>query len=286
MAERPEMQCLMTNTYAGKRLSKINDLWILTDEVDYPDVDQVIPMYPEQPFFLDHWVEPKLNEAHVLEIGLGSGVLSIGALKAGAKQVTALEINPRAKLFAGFNALMNGVSERLNICDGNADDLWAPVRGSMFDYIISNPPFMPSPPDGTHYHHSGGGGILGMDFLENIFRELDVHLNSSGHAQFVTAAPGNDQMPTVLISLIKRYLGGAAHIIIDPSPIPFHALTHHLPQNVPASVIESINEKLLADGITHQYLCVIQYDKGEPSISTSLSEPHLAWDLPLPCTQP
>ena len=36
-----------------------------------------------------------MQGAQALEIGLGSGALSIGALKAGAKRVTALEINPR-----------------------------------------------------------------------------------------------------------------------------------------------------------------------------------------------
>ncbi len=153
-------------------------------------------MYPEQPFFLDEWEWSKLQGAEVLEIGLGSGVLSIGALKAGAKQVTALEINPRAKIFAGFNALLNGISAGLCVLDGHVDDIWAPVQGRRFDYIISNPPFMPSPPDSSHFFHSGGGGILGMDFLANIFRGLDEHLDPAGHAQFVTAAPGDDTLPT------------------------------------------------------------------------------------------
>jgi hypothetical protein len=40
--------------------------------------------------------------------------------------------------------------------------------------IISNLPFMPTPDDSRHYYHSGGGGLLGMDFLETIFRQLEV----------------------------------------------------------------------------------------------------------------
>ena len=119
---------LLHHVAKGKRLSQVQDLWILTDPVEYPGIDQVFPMYPEQPFFLDEWDKTKLQGAHVLEIGLGSGVLSIGALRAGAKQVTALEINPPAKLFAGFNARVNGVSEGLCILDGDREDLWAPVR--------------------------------------------------------------------------------------------------------------------------------------------------------------
>ena len=119
---------LLHHVAKGKRLSQVQDLWILSDPVEYPGIDQVFPMYPEQVFFLAELDRVKLPGAHVLEIGLGSGVLSIGALKAGAARSTALEINPRAKLFAGFNALVNGVSEGLCILDGDQEDLWAPVR--------------------------------------------------------------------------------------------------------------------------------------------------------------
>lgn len=272
---------LLSHVATGKRLSQVHDLWILTDAIDYPGVDQVFPMYPEQPFFLDEWDKTKLNGAHVLEIGLGSGVLSIGALRAGAKQVTALEINPRAKLFAGFNTLLNGVSDGLQIVDGNKDDLWAPVKGKRFDYIISTPPFMPSPPDSSHYFHSGGGGILGMDFLANIFRQLDDHLAPGGHAQFVTAAPGDGNLPTALLELVDHYLSGRTRVKIDPLAISFEVLTHHLPEGFPAASLEATNQQLQAQGITHQYLCLIHYAKGEKSVSTELSEPHPAWDLPL-----
>ena len=71
------------------------------DRLDYLAIDQVIPLFPEQQFFLDELQHEKIQEANVLEIGLGSGVLSIGAARAGAKHVTALEINPRAKNLAG-----------------------------------------------------------------------------------------------------------------------------------------------------------------------------------------
>jgi release factor glutamine methyltransferase len=272
---------LLSHVAAGKRLSQVHDLWILTDPVDYPGVDQVFPMYPEQPFFLDEWDKAKLQGAEVLEIGLGSGVLSIGALKAGAKHVTALEINPRAKLFAGFNTLLNGISDGLRIIDGNIDDIWAPVKGTTFDYIISNPPFMPSLPDSNHYFHSGGGGILGMDFLANIFRHLDEHLAPGGHAQFVTAAPGDDSLPTALLALVDQHLSGCTRVKIDPLAIPFDVLTHHLPEGFPGAKIEATTQQLQAQGITHEYLCLIHYAKGEKTVGTELTEPHPAWDLPL-----
>ncbi|MFM9103277.1 MAG: 50S ribosomal protein L11 methyltransferase [Cyanobium sp.] len=259
----------------------MHDLWILTDPVEYPGIDQVFPMYPEQGFFLEELNHAKLSGAHVLEIGLGSGVLSIGALKAGASRATALEINPRAKLFAGFNALVNGITEGLCISDGSPDDLWAPVRGQQFDMIISNPPFMPTPDDSRHYFHSGGGGLLGMDFLETIFRELDAHLAPAGQAQIVTAAPGDDQLPTALLDLAEQHLSGNTLVRIDPLALPFEMLTHHLPEGFPLASMETLNRHLRELGITHQYLCVMHYAKGEKGLRYERSEPHPAWDLPL-----
>lgn len=276
-----EFNFTIQNILSGKRLSQVHDVFVITDKVEYSSIDQVFPMYPEQPFFLDELVKSKIQGANALEIGLGSGVLSIGALKAGAKQVTALEINPRAKVFAGFNAMLNGVEGKLRIIDGNIDNIWSPVTGKTFDYIISNPPFMPTPIDSTHYFHSGGGGILGIDFLEKIFSGLDTHLAPNGYAQVVTAAPGDDQLPTTLLELADKYLTGNTLVKIDPLALPFTILTHHLPEGIGSEKIEEINRLLQEKGISHQYLCVIHYAKGEKSITTQFSEPHPAWDMPL-----
>jgi len=277
-----DFNTLTQNLLEGRLLSQVNGISVLTDEVEYPGVDQVFPMYPEQPFFLDELVTEDIKGAQALEIGMGSGVLSIGALKAGAAQVTALEINPRAKVFAGFNAVLNGVSDGLRILEGNVDSLWAPVEGEVFDYIMSNPPFMPSPPNSEHYYHSGGGGILGMDFMENIFRELDDHLAPGGRAQIVTCAPGNDALPTALIDLIETHLSGSAELVIDPIRYSFDVLKHHLPDSVADESMEAVSKELQDKGITHEYLCVMHYVKdGEKSVATRFCEPHEAWDEPL-----
>lgn len=272
---------LMRDLVHNKRLSQVHNITVLTDEVDYPNTDQVFPMYPEQCFFLEELNHTKIKGARVLEIGLGSGVLSIGSLKAGAKTVTALEINPRAKLFAGFNAVLNQVSHGLLILEGDRKHIWSPVKGQFFDYIISNPPFMPTPPDSDHYFHSGGGGILGLDFLENIFRELDAHLTENGMAQIVTAAPGDHKLPTTLLELAETYLSGTTTVIIDPLALPFEVLTHHLPDGITDDKMAAVTQELQEKGISHQYLCVIHYNKGEKLITTRFSQAHPAWDMPL-----
>lgn len=138
------------------------------------------------------------------------------------------------------------------------------MTGERFDFILSNPPFMPSPPDAEHYFHSGGGGLLGMDFLERILVGLDQHLVAGGRAQCVTAAPGDGELPTALIALIERHLRGAATLIVDPLRLPFGDLAHHLPDRLSTAAMAAATQQLKAQGISNEYLCVLHYAADAP----------------------
>ena len=56
---------------------------------------------------LERLVEPGQT---VLDLGCGSGILSIGALLLGAKHVTACDIDPKAPDIVNMNAALNGIS--------------------------------------------------------------------------------------------------------------------------------------------------------------------------------
>ena len=113
----------------------------------------------------------------VLELGCGSGLLSIAAAKLGAGRVVATDLNPRALHAAERNALRNGVSERIEFYAGS----WYEALGSVdalgfyaerFDVILATPPQTPGPqpfgpkyggPDGTiqsFQNHQGRAGIV------------------------------------------------------------------------------------------------------------------------------
>jgi release factor glutamine methyltransferase len=77
----------------------------------------------------------------VLELGAGSGLLSIIAAKKGGK-VTATDINPHAVEAAKENAKRNKVE--IEVLEG---DLFEPVRGRKFDLIIFNAPYLPPSPE-------------------------------------------------------------------------------------------------------------------------------------------
>ncbi|MRG97796.1 50S ribosomal protein L11 methyltransferase [Polyangium spumosum] len=267
---------------ADKRLNRIDGLYVVTDRLDYPAIDQVFPLFAEQQFFLDELAHDRIRGAEVLEIGIGSGVLSIGAARAGARYVTALEINPRAKIFAGFNAMLNGVADRIAIVDGN-DQLFLPLAGRRFDYVMSNPPFEPTPPGMQYFHHSAAGPY-GLDFLEKLFVGLDAHLTDEGHAQIVTAAPGDAKSPTFLIDLVQKHLRGSTRIVQNPFTMTFDAIMDRLAGKNMGTVeqVDGLREMARRTGATHVHLCMIHYHLGQKSLKVETSKKTYAdyWDLP------
>jgi methylase of polypeptide subunit release factors len=79
-----------------------------------------------------------LEGTRVLDIGTGSGILALAAARAGAANVTALDINPHAALNAAENARANGLGDRVNAVCSNLLAALAPRP--IFDVILSSPP--------------------------------------------------------------------------------------------------------------------------------------------------
>ncbi len=218
----------------------------------------------------------------MLEIGVGSGVLAIGTLRAGAKMVTALEISPRAKNFAGFNIVLNGFTDRVEILDGS-EDIFAPVRGRRFDYIISNPPFLPTLP-GTDFFLHSAAGPYGLDVLERIVKDLDDYLSDEGHVQIVTVAPGNDREPFLLFDLVKKHLRGATRVRANSATGKFAEMVNWLKDMEMATTQQARDMVRVAkeDGVTDLYLCMIHYQQAANSFVVEPSKTvYHDWDVPL-----
>ncbi len=240
-------------------------LVVATDPFAYRGIDQVIPLQPEQLFVLDELQLARLQGARLVELGVGSGVLSIGALQAGAARVVALEINPRAIALCGFNAVVNGVEDRLEVRTGSHDTPFAPLAGERFDYLIANPPFEPTPPGLDYYLNSSAGGY-GLDCIERILPRLEEVLTARGHAQIVTMAPGTAVSPTRLLAALETYLPGRAVTVrLDRQPIGYGEFLSRFDSWVGAG--PAVRAPMFAqagrDGITHLHLCMIHFTAGE-----------------------
>jgi len=70
----------------------------------------------------------------LLDIGCGTGILSIAALLLGANSAVAVDIDPNAVKVAEENAKMNNVSDRISIIQGNLLDK---IEGK-YDIIVAN----------------------------------------------------------------------------------------------------------------------------------------------------
>ncbi len=117
------------------------------------------------------------HSSATLDLGTGSGILSLGAAKF-SDTVVATDLNQRAVSFAAFNAKLNGV-ENIEVLAG---DCFAPVLNRRFDLILSNPPFFITPQQGYMFCDNP----MELDGLcRRLVREAPEYLNEGGYMQML-----------------------------------------------------------------------------------------------------
>lgn len=143
------------------------------------------------------------TEGRVLDVCTGSGVQAIVAA-AGAGEVIAVDVNPRALEFVAFNARLN----RLDNVATRLGSVYTAVPGERFMRILANPPFVPTPETLTLPLYRGGGES-GEDVLGPLIEQLGDHLDPLGMAQIYTVmVSGRDRPFTAKIS---HWLGDMPH---------------------------------------------------------------------------
>ena len=78
--------------------------------------------------------------ATVLDVGCGSGILSIGAALLGAKRVDAVDVDPAAVRATKENSARNGVERVVRVAQGSLGKAW-PFRvqqGGRYDLVLAN----------------------------------------------------------------------------------------------------------------------------------------------------
>ena len=74
------------------------------------------------------------GDERVLDIGTGSGILAIAALKLGAASAEGVDIDPVAVRTAGENAALNGVADKLTVLVGDLSD----KASGQYDVVVAN----------------------------------------------------------------------------------------------------------------------------------------------------
>jgi release factor glutamine methyltransferase len=130
----------------------------------------------------------------VLEIGCGSGVVSIHCARNGCS-VTCGDINPKAVELTRRNAGINGVS-----LDVHETDVYSGITG-RFDTILFNLPYLPVDEEGL-LARSWSGGPDGLGPLPDLLEGAPDHLTPDGRVVVVVSSLMDTQ---ALWDLLDRY---------------------------------------------------------------------------------
>jgi release factor glutamine methyltransferase len=130
----------------------------------------------------------------VLEIGPGSGILSVACAQRGA-EVVAVDIDPlavKATRRAAMDAQVTVV-----VVEG---DLFEPVSDERFNLIVCNPPYLPDEPKDPDV--ALDGGPEGWEFIDRLLSQAKEHLSDNGKVLLLFSS---HSMPDkVAISLHKH----------------------------------------------------------------------------------
>ena len=114
-----------------------------------------------------------LQNKSFLELGCGSGIISLLAAKKGAN-VTASDVNQIALDFLKKNASKNNL--KLKIIHS---DLFDNLKNQAFDYIIINPPYYPKKAKNIKEQAWFCGE--NFEYFEKLFRQLPNYLSAENH---------------------------------------------------------------------------------------------------------
>lgn len=157
------------------------DGWVVSDPTPGLDGDRrptrpdyVLGVSPASTTLAQMTIPDQVTSA--LDLGTGCGVQSLH-LSTHAERIVATDVNPRCLELAGLTAELNGLD--IDLRDGS---LYEPVPERV-DLIVTNPPYVMSPPrtDGRLVYREAG--LLADDLVREVVTGAPAHLNAGGVAQ-------------------------------------------------------------------------------------------------------
>jgi release factor glutamine methyltransferase len=186
--------------------------------------------------------------ARVLDVGTGTGALSVAALRAGAAEATAVDVSARAVLTARVNAMVRRLPVRVH--RGDALDV---VAGRRFDVIMANPPYVPAWRPARGPARAWDAGLDGREQLDRL----------CAHA-FDLLLPGG------ILLLVHSALCGVDTTLrqLRDSGLKASVVARHLEPFGPVlrSRVDFLEDNgLIEPGQRHEELVVIRGDRPDPA---------------------
>jgi methylase of polypeptide subunit release factors len=158
--------------------------------------------------------EESAHGREVLEIGSGTGLLSLLCLQAGAARVVATDINPAAVANTEYNAAQLGWDDRLEarlVPAARPGAFEVIEAGERFDLIISNPPWedgsIAAPADHALYDPS-------FALMDSLLDGLPQHLKPGGRCLLAYG-----HVPAIERLLAQARQRGYQVKVLDPRPL-------------------------------------------------------------------
>ncbi|HYQ64993.1 HemK2/MTQ2 family protein methyltransferase [Actinophytocola sp.] len=150
--------------------------------------------------------------ANVLDIGCGTGALSVAAASTRPRTITAVDVSRRAVLAARLNTSLRGIRARIH-----CGDAFKQVAGRGFDLILANPPYVPGVsacPRGRD--RAWDAGVDGRDFLNRLCANAPLLLAPGGTLLVVHSTLSN-----VDATLHQLRGGGLKAAVVARQEAPF-----------------------------------------------------------------
>ncbi len=152
-------------------------------EIFKVDKSVLIPR-PETELIIDILIEESDNRTKILDIGAGSGIISILAAKLTGAKVTSVELDKNAIKILKKNIEFHNVKDRVTPI---AADLF-PDKNFKYNIVVTNPPYLSEreleqaePAVREHEPHIALlGGIKGFEIIEKIIRKAPEFLARNG----------------------------------------------------------------------------------------------------------
>ena len=241
-----------------------NGLEIKTEIFHKSDPQRILPLGSPQGCLMNHLLgfPESARGKRVFEPFAGSGALGFMALKAGAREVDFLDINPRAAEFHRESAELSGLDARQFRSITQDIETFAPDQ--KYDLILANPPFVPTP-EGIEGTLTSNGGSEGSRFVDLLLGRLEQFLESDGRALIYVFQFVKESLPLIMDALnaiatrrsVELTPAQSQRISLDAYSKAYVQL---FPQAVPA--IDAWRSALLAEHGSGLELCHYVVDIG------------------------
>jgi len=127
----------------------------------------------------------------VLDVGTGSGIQAINAVKQGASKVIGIDINPYAVECAKINLELNEIDSKKLFF--KTSDLFKNID-EKFDVILFNAPYLPTSDEEKlekYLNYAFDGGKDGREVLDKFLDEVSNYLNENGIVQILQSSLTN-----------------------------------------------------------------------------------------------